>query len=285
MANFCESCGAKVGAGEKFCPECGEPLSVREEKPAPKPVAHSAEGYQAMDAAPKGQGGNKNSLLYAVGAVVIAAAIGGGFYFMNQHPSVGGNSSIKAGKLNPSGNEKATAGQNHAQGNSVATQQNPGAAVGNNNSGSAGQNVPPVSGSSIAGASHSSADQEGSYVHSALLAIDGDTKTCWAEGVKGYGIGESITVNFNSTYRVNGMNIWTGHQKTEDLFYKNARPLTVRITGSDGSNDIYNLNDMLGVQRINFRKPMDVNYIKITVEKIAPGNKYEDTCIAEVSFF
>ena len=145
--------------------------------------------------------------------------------------------------------------------------------------------APPITKSAIAGASHSSADQEGSYVHSALLAIDGDTKTCWAEGVKGYGIGESITVNFNSTYRVNGMNIWTGHQKTEDLFYKNARPMTVRITGSDGSNDIYNLNDMLGVQRINFRKPMDVNYIKITVEKIAPGNKYEDTCIAEVSFF
>ena len=285
MANFCESCGAKVGAGEKFCPECGEPLSVREEKPAPKPAAHSAEGHQAMDAAPKGQGGNKNSLLYAVGAVVIAAAIGSGFYFMNQHPSASVGSSVKVGKLNPAGNEKVTAGQNHAQGNSAATQQTPGAAVGNNNSGSAGQNVPPVSGSSIAGASHSSADQEGSYVHSALLAIDGDTKTCWAEGVKGYGIGESITVNFNSTYRVNGMNIWTGHQKTEDLFYKNARPLTVRITGSDGSNDIYNLNDMLGVQRINFRKPMDVNYIKITVEKIAPGNKYEDTCIAEVSFF
>ena len=155
MANFCESCGAKVGAGEKFCPECGEPLSVREEKPAPKPVVHSAEARQAMDAVPKRQEGNRNSLLYVLGAVVIAAAIGGGFYFMNQHPSVGGNSSVKSGKINSNGNEKATAVKNHEQGNSPATQQMPGAEVGNSNPGSAGQNVSTVSGSSIAGASHS----------------------------------------------------------------------------------------------------------------------------------
>lgn len=29
MANFCSSCGAKIGARDKFCPSCGSPASVK----------------------------------------------------------------------------------------------------------------------------------------------------------------------------------------------------------------------------------------------------------------
>ena len=103
--------------------------------------------------------------------------------------------------------------------------------------------------------------------------------------MQGLGIGENIAIHFNGTYKVSGMNIWIGHQKTEDLFYKNARPIAVRVIGSDGSNEVYNLNDMFGVQRVNFKNPINASNIKIVVEKVAPGNKYEDTCIAEVKFF
>ena len=146
-------------------------------------------------------------------------------------------------------------------------------------------NVPAITESAIVNAYHSSADKEGTYIHSALLTIDNDTKSCWAEGVQGLGIGENIAIHFNGTYKVSGMNIWTGHQKTEDLFYKNARPTAIRVIGSDGSNEVYNLNDMFGVQRVNFKNPINVSNVKIVVEKVAPGNKYEDTCIAEVKFF
>ena len=146
--------------------------------------------------------------------------------------------------------------------------------------------VPPVSRRSIAGASHSSADVEGNgYIHSAFLALDRDIKTCWAEGITGHGIGESITINFNETCKVSGMNIWTGHQKTEDLFYKNNRPTKIRIVGSDGSNEVYNLNDAMGKQSVSFKRPISVNNIKIVIEEVAKGNKYQDTCIAEVEFF
>ena len=146
-------------------------------------------------------------------------------------------------------------------------------------------NYPTISESAIVNAYHSSADKEGTYVHSALLTIDNDTKSCWAEGVQGLGIGENIVIHFNGIYKVSGMNIWTGHQKTEDLFYKNARPTAIRVIGSDGSNEVYNLNDMFGVQRVNFKNPINVSNIKIVIERVAPGNKYEDTCIAEVKFF
>ena len=90
---------------------------------------------------------------------------------------------------------------------------------------------------------------------------------------------------FNGNYKVSGLNIWIGHQKTEDLFYKNARPTVIRIIGSDGSNEVYTLQDTMGMQRVKFKHPITANNIKLVVEKVAPGTKYEDTCIAEVSFF
>lgn len=145
--------------------------------------------------------------------------------------------------------------------------------------------VPPVSTSAISNAYHSSADQEGNYLHSALLTIDGNPSTCWSEGVPGLGIGENIVIHFNGTYKVSGMNIWIGHQKSESLFYQNARPRSVRVMGSDGSSEVYFLSDTFGVQRVNFRRPINTSLVKIVVDQVMPGNKYEDTCIAEVSFF
>ena len=269
-------------ATDFFCPECGAAVesAAGNPVPTPQPVAknHVNENTSGIS-----NGGQRNKgLIYGIGAVLLVAALGGGFYFMN-HSAGSDDSSVKIVKVAPKKDtkDKAEVPQKNADHKTEVQQ-----SAGNNNQSATPQtNVPAVTKASIAGASHSSADKEGAYVHSALLTIDGDTKTCWAEGVQGYGIGENIVISFNSTYRVSGMNIWIGHQKTEELFYKNGRPLAVRIIGSDGSNEIYNLNDTIGVQRVNFTRPIDVSNIKIIVEKIAPGNKYEDTCIAEVSFF
>ena len=137
----------------------------------------------------------------------------------------------------------------------------------------------------IVSVKHSSVTNEDGNNHSGELTTDGDIKTCWVEGVPGLGIGESILYQFNGNYKVSGLNIWTGHQKSEDLFYKNARPTAIRVIGSDGSNVIYPLNDAMGMQRVTFNNPITVNIIKLVIEKVAPGNKYEDTCIAEVNFF
>ena len=132
---------------------------------------------------------------------------------------------------------------------------------------------------------HSSADNEKGYIHSAMLAVDGNPNTCWSEGVKGLGIGENIEIQFNSAYRVNGMNIWIGHQKTRDLFYQNARPVAIRVLGSDGSSEVYRLSDTMGGQRVPFKYPITVNKLKLVVVQVARGSTYEDTCIAEVNFF
>lgn len=47
--------------------------------------------------------------------------------------------------------------------------------------------------------------------------IDGDLTTGWVEGVSGQGIGETITVYFDGTYLVSGIEIYAGYQKSDDL--------------------------------------------------------------------
>ena len=73
--------------------------------------------------------------------------------------------------------------------------------------------------------------------------------------------------------------------KSQDLFYKNARPSAIRVIGSDGSNQLYNIQDIFGQQEINFAQPINVNSVKLIIEKAKPGTTYEDTCISEVLFY
>lgn len=137
----------------------------------------------------------------------------------------------------------------------------------------------------IAKTSSSSALNDNGQVYSADKAFDSDNRTCWAEGVSGLGIGESITVDFNGDYKVSGFRIWAGYHKNKDLFYKNSRPTAIRVIGSDGSNEVYAIADSFEEQDIHFKRPVSVKSLKLVIEKVAKGNKYEDTCISDISFF
>ena len=150
-------------------------------------------------------------------------------------------------------------------------------------------NLPPtktsvINNSAIVGAVHSSADVEGSYVHGAFLTVDGNPMSCWSEGVSGWGIGEFITISFDDVYEVNGFNIWPGHQKSQDLFYKNGRPSAIRVT-ANGMNEFYRLHDSMGSQQVRFPYPVRTDSVKIIIADVYGGYKYQDTCIAEISFF
>lgn len=144
---------------------------------------------------------------------------------------------------------------------------------------------PSVTMRDIVSATHSSADVDGSYTHGANLTIDGKPETCWSEGVQGAGIGEYVLYNFSGTYKVSGINIMIGHQKSREIFYMNSRPVAITVVGSDGSREKFNLEDKMGSQYKSFSKPMNTSYIKIIVDRVASGSKWQDTSIAEVSFF
>ena len=184
-----------------------------------------------------------------------------------------------AGKEKPDGNTNGNPNDNSVTEKSTKQDAVPQLSQNSNSS------FPAITDDSITRATQTSALKDGNVTYSAQQSIDGDVKTCWAEGVPGYGIKEGISFEFNNTYKITGCNIWTGYQKSEDLFYKNSRPVALQVRGEDGYDEIHRLNDSMGMQRITFKRSVNTRRIQLSVAEVAKGSKYEDTCISEISFF
>lgn len=123
---------------------------------------------------------------------------------------------------------------------------------------------------------------EKSIKHVPDLIMDGDTTTAWVEGVDGNGEGESITFTFGDLYAVSDIKIWNGYQKSEDLYYKNARPAELELEFSDGSTERISLQDTSsGFQEFALERHV-TSYVKVKIISTYEGSKYEDTVISEI---
>ena len=126
--------------------------------------------------------------------------------------------------------------------------------------------------------------QEANQSYPPSNVIDGDIKTCWAEGAKGAGIMEGLAFDFDNIYTITGFNIWTGYQKSEELFKKNLRPLAVRVSAVN-YEEFHNLRDTMGMQRVLLKRPVKTSHVLITIIEIVDGGTINDACISEISFF
>lgn len=271
MPSFCPECGKKLESDASFCGDCGTPINASESDGAGSGNNVSCT-VSATESLPVKRNIPKEAIIGV--AVLLIALIGGGGYYFLTHNDKTAPGALTAKVPTQKSNVNIKDGGKGATGNTVKPSKP------DNN-----KQVQPIQPGVITRAYHTTADKEGSYIHSASLAVDGKTETCWSEGVPGLGIGEHIVFIFKDTYKVSGLNIWVGHQKSKTLFYQNARPTSIRVEGSDGSSEVYSLKDTFGAQRVDFKKPINTHLIKIVVDKVSPGNKYQDTCIAEVSFF
>ncbi len=144
--------------------------------------------------------------------------------------------------------------------------------------------APQINAANIREADATSYLEESNYniVHSPERAIDGDLTTGWVEGVSGQGIGESITLYFDGMYLVSGIEIYAGYQKNNDVYNKNSRPKELYVEFSDGSGESYILNDINGVQTVQFTNPVVTDSITLRIDSVYLGSKYEDTVITEI---
>ncbi|MEE5993411.1 MAG: protein kinase [Oscillospiraceae bacterium] len=123
-----------------------------------------------------------------------------------------------------------------------------------------------------------------SHTYQAYKAVDGDLTTCWAEGAGGAGIGESLTLYADRKQRLNSIVIYNGLCTDEELFYKNGRIKECRIEFSNQNYLDVTLTEDYWSQPcvINF-DTIDTDYIRFTILSTYSGNKYDDTCISEIS--
>ncbi|WP_193726599.1 discoidin domain-containing protein [Paenibacillus guangzhouensis] len=113
--------------------------------------------------------------------------------------------------------------------------------------------------------------------------VDGDTATCWCEGTKGKGVGQSFTITLAQKTALNGILILPGYGKSVAAFLENGSVRKAKLTFSDGSSyiadftkgSVFDLSD----QKIITRS------ITFKILEVTPGSKYEDTCVSEVAWY
>lgn len=122
--------------------------------------------------------------------------------------------------------------------------------------------------------------------YNAANVADGDNATAWVEGAQGSGVGSEITFSNPSTSAaLSELAIRNGYTKSEDLYYKNARPCDITIFADGQPLCTATLKDSYAsLQVISFGKQINPSTITIRIDSVYSGTKYEDCAITELGF-
>jgi hypothetical protein len=118
---------------------------------------------------------------------------------------------------------------------------------------------------------------------------DVDFKTCWAEGVAGPGIGESLEFRFKSESKAgavpfSGFAIKNGYTKSDDVWAKNGRVKEFGLTVNGKELGTLTLLDTSKSQFVSLRgvQLSSGDVVRLTIKSVYPGSKYQDTCVSEI---
>ena len=123
--------------------------------------------------------------------------------------------------------------------------------------------------------------------HPAWDAFDGRTDSAWNEAAKGSGKGEWIEATFAVPRHVRALRIIPGYDGTSetagDLFFANAHVRSMRITG-DGGKELAQRGVAEGERLVTIEHlDVDVTTLRVTIEDVWPGRKWEDLSISEIA--
>lgn len=121
-------------------------------------------------------------------------------------------------------------------------------------------------------------------VYGAAFLSDGDTSTPWEEGVEGDGIGEQITYTPEAGTKIQAIRIYPGNGRSDSAFQENNRPKTI-VLEIDGKKQTLNFDDAGHFYTFSSKKPVAAGEVKLIIDSVYQGSKWQDTCISEVEFY
>ncbi|MCR5161066.1 MAG: hypothetical protein K6C06_04780 [Lachnospiraceae bacterium] len=121
--------------------------------------------------------------------------------------------------------------------------------------------------------------------------VDDSLTVAWCEDVSGNGAGETITYYYPAGTQINQIQVWPGYYKTEDLFYKNGAPSSLKVT-CGGVTYTLNTSDYASTYRADgsgctftLSQPLvSDGTVTVTIGDVRAGNNYDDTLISELHF-
>ena len=108
------------------------------------------------------------------------------------------------------------------------------------------------------------------------------TGTAWVEGRDDSGVGEWITIEFETLRLIKSINVQNGYQKNNDIFQKNNRVRQLRAVFSQGETQTFVLKDRLGSELFDLPKPVKAYWVKFIIDDVWAGKKYTDTAITKL---
>jgi len=115
-------------------------------------------------------------------------------------------------------------------------------------------------------------------------AFDGDTFTCWQDGVEGNGEGTELSVTLAETCELEYIVIYNGQTVNEDKFKKNGRVCQLEF-GNGQYTEVIELADENVPVAIKLDGWENVSTVTFKINSVYPGSKFLDTCISEIVFY
>lgn len=296
---FCTKCGALLEDGSSFCTACGTPVegcsgdvSHAEPTEVTKRVSDPTVHPDQAQAQAQAQASKRAPIIIAIVAIIVIVVIGCGVWLLvsKDTPDQGKTQSQMQSQLSGQDAPAASAAnsaQSEESANEISSSNDSNAGA---DDGSINVAVPQKKGfegiTSVSASSYLPVDAINNRGYTAANAIDGNAQLAWVEGASGSGIGEWIAFKGNGEQGFSGFNIWNGYQESDDIYRKNARPSSVSVYVDGEKIGWYQLQDSgLGSQRVDFGDTFEGTEIKLVIDSVYPGWKYEDCGISEISFF
>ncbi|HYX38942.1 MAG TPA: hypothetical protein VE954_38035 [Oligoflexus sp.] len=113
---------------------------------------------------------------------------------------------------------------------------------------------------------------------------DDDTETAWIEGVKGSGIGETVTLT-DIRGTPNQLAIFPGYGRSRELYFANNRVASLNVRINDKDSFVATFPDELRPWHVIELPPIQGKWekIELRIQGVYKGKKYDDTAISGVS--
>lgn len=114
---------------------------------------------------------------------------------------------------------------------------------------------------------------------------DENPATAWCAASNETGIGEHILFTFEYKERLTGLSIYIGNQKNDSSFETSLHPKTIKLIYDDGTSDTFELQDLIGVQEIQFKETVITDSVKVVFTETFESKRGGSIAVSELQFF